>query len=235
MKTSTFLSMIAVSSLVAFFTPSSFAAEPVTLEQQLENLKLPENAAPSVVSAEKLYLVQNRYSSLRHRSEVTVGASKNFAGSSFIAMSQLDLSYRFHLNNRWNLSASGSYTFNELTSGAQELLNTKKIVPDAAYIKNRADFLVGYNLFYGKMRFSMERVAYFDIYMAAGPGRITTQFGPTTAAVVDAGAAIWVGRRWSARFGIKNSFFKEQRVLSTSNVYHMLGHLDLGVLFGGGA
>ena len=216
-------------------TDAAAAPQTPTLDSQLESLKIPENKAPTLITDEKLYSVQNRYANLKFRSEVTVGGAHNFTGSAFLRSSQIDLAYHFHVSNRWDVALSGSYGFSQLTRAADNLYKSKDILPDSTYVKNRVDLLVGYNFFYGKMRFSMERVSYFDVYLAAGPGRVTTQFGTATAAVADAGMAFWLGQRWSARVGVKNSFFKEQRVLNASNVYHMLGHLDVGVLFGGGA
>lgn len=204
------------------------------LEAKLEELKLPENTAPALVTNEKLYSVQNRYSNLQYRPEIAVGGAMNFAGSTFIKMKQVDATARFHLTNRWDVSGSYSYAFNDFTDGAKELFRTRNILADAAFVKNRADALVGFHVFYGKFRITMDRVLYFDQYVAVGPGWITTQFGTATATVADVGMVFWTGRNLNFRLGFKNSWFEEKRQLSSSRVYHLLGHLDIGYTFGGG-
>jgi uncharacterized protein with beta-barrel porin domain len=79
----------------------------------------------------------------------------------------------------------------------------------------------------------MDQVLYFDQYVAAGPGFVTTQYGSSPAAVVDVGFAFWLGRNASLRFGVKSQYFNEKRFVDSSNVTHVLGHFDIGYAFGG--
>jgi len=228
------LVLVALAPVVLLSVQPAFSAvEDESLESKLNNLSLPSNVAPAAITQEKLYSVQNRYTDLKRKSEFSLGAAKNFNSNSFVNMREIDLAYRFHINNRWNLGISGAYGFNELTTGAQVLLAKGNQLPDAAYVKRRADLLVGYNLFYGKFRLSMEQVLYFDQYLAIGPGLVTTQYGSSPAAVADVGFAFWLGRNASLRFGIKSEVFNEKRFADSSNVTHVLGHLDIGYAFGG--
>jgi len=205
-----------------------------TLESQLDDLALPSNVAPATVTTEKLYSVQDRYSNLSKRLEVTLGGGQNFTGSSFLRMRQADLTLRYHLSNRWDLAASGSMGSNELTGSAERLLEREGILPDAAYVKNRADLLLGYHLFYGKFRLSMDKVLYFDQYIAIGPGLVMTQYGTAPSGVADIGLVFWPGSHMTVRFGFKNIFFNEKRMASSSTEHHLLGHLDVGYTFGDG-
>jgi len=213
-------------------TSSVFAAPAANLNDQMNDLKLPENLAPQGVTKEKLYAAQSRYEELSHRFELDVGGSKNFTGDSFLSMSQLDMSLRYFINDRMYVSASGSYGFNSFTDSAQQLINVQGIVPDAAIVKWRTDALFGYNLFYGKFRVSMDQVFYFDQYVAIGPGLITTQFDTSPSAVADIGFALWFGNNFSARFGAKNDVFSEKKLTDTAVVDHLLGYLSIGYVFG---
>jgi outer membrane beta-barrel protein len=220
-------------SVLLLLTAVNSARAESDLTTQLDDLRIPQNVAPTGVTTEKLYAVQNRFVSLEKRFEVALGASKNFTGNGFLQMTQINGGVTYHLNNRWSLGLSGSYGFNEFTASANRLIQEERIMPDAAVVKWRSDLLLGYNLFYGKFRVSMDQVFYFDQYISAGPGLVNTQYGTTPAAVADVGFALWFGKNWSAKFGAKNSFFKEQKFMKSDMAYHLLGHIEVGYLLGG--
>jgi outer membrane beta-barrel protein len=213
------------------------ASTDVSLEDQLKMLSLPENQAPAAVSTEKLYSVQSRYNPLRGRSEVAVFAGMNLTADSFTQSQEVAVSYRYHLSDRWNLGLSGSYTFNALSTAGERLLAENQMLPDSVLVKNRADLLLGYNVFYGKFRLSMDQVLYFDQYVAVGPGLIRAEGAAgnpltnATAGVADIGFAFWMGQHTSVRLGFKNFVFREQRVNGSGLAHHMLGHLDVGYVF----
>jgi outer membrane beta-barrel protein len=204
-----------------------------SLESQLQGLNLPTNEAPAQVSVEKLYSVQNRYVPVDTRSEISLGLGKNFAADSFITSGQVDLSYRFHLNDKWHFTAGGSYAFNSLSDAGQRLLDMQQLLPDVAYVKYRLNLLAGYNLFYGKFRVSMDQVFYFDQYIAAGPGLVGMDTGTAPAAVGDIGFVFWMGRKFNAQVGFKDYYYTQKRTLTTSKVNDMVGHIDFGILLGG--
>jgi outer membrane beta-barrel protein len=205
-----------------------------SLDSQLEALSLPENQSPVPVSQEKLYSVQSRYATLKSRHELSVGFAKNMTPPSYLSSQQIDATYRFHLSDRFSLGVGGSYVFNTLTDAGEHLRDIEGIVPDAAYVKYRANFLATYNLFYGKFRVSMDRVFYFDQYLSLGPGYVVTDLSHSAAAVGDIGLALWLGRTGSIRIGLKDYYFHEVRHLSASNVQDIVFHVDLGILLGQG-
>ncbi len=229
MKTNAILLML---SALCLMNPVARAES--DLGAQLEELKLPSNVAPVGVTSEKLYSVQNRFIRLDRRFEFNLGAAKNFTGNGLLSMHQLNAGVIYHFNDRWSVSASGSYGFNDFTDSAYQLMQREGIVPDAAIVKWRSDLLANYNLFYGKFRMNMDQVFYFDQYVAAGPGLINTQYGTAPAAVVDVGFALWFGKNWSARFGAKNDFYREKTMIGNDLVDHMLGHIEVGYLIGSG-
>lgn len=204
------------------------------LNAQLDELKLPTNAAPAGVTSEKLYSVQNRLMKLDRKFEFNLGGSKNFGGSGFLQMTQVNGSVGYHFNDRWSLFLSGSYGFNDFTEAAGMLILKEGILPDVAVVNWRSDLLLGYNLFYGKFRLSLDQVFYFDQYVSVGPGLVNTQFGTTPSAVADIGVALWFGKNWSTRFGVKNQVFNEKTVSSSHLTDHVLGHVEVGYLIGGG-
>lgn len=207
-------------------------APAVSLDDQLQSLSLPSNQPPASVSQEKLYAVQNRYSSLKWKSEFTFGGAKNFNADSFITATQLDLAYRIHLSDRFNLGLYGSKGYTSLSSAGERLM-TESILPDTAYVKYRANMMVGFNAFYGKIRFSMDHVVYFDQYIALGGGRVFLDTIPATAISGDVGFVFWLGKSGSIRMGLRDDFYNQQRRLASSQVHDLLGHVDVGVLFGG--
>ncbi len=218
--------------LIGIVSTAIAASEP-SLEEMLQDLETPQNQAPASVAKDKLYSVQGRFAPLKSRSEVTVGGGYNFAGSGYLSMRQIEGAYRFHFSDRFSLGLFGSYNFNKLNESGTNLMNQNQVLPDLAYEQYRASLLFAYNTFYGKIRFGMESVTYFDQYIAVGPGIVAMNTGTSPAAVVDIGFAFWLGRTGSVRFGVQNEFFYEKRVQSTVFRNDAVAHLDVGLLFGG--
>lgn len=223
------LSTILLFSMMA--TSAAFADS--DLNTQLDELKIPGNVAPAGVTTEKLYSVQNRFNQLAKKFEFSLGAAKNFTGNGLLQMSQINGGVAYHFDDRWSVALSGSYGFNDFTASANHLIMAENIMPDAAVVNWRADILASYNLFYGKIRASMDQVFYFDQYVAVGPGLVNTQYGTVPAAVADVGVAFWFGKNWSAKFGAKNDLFREKKMTSNDMAYHLLGHIEVGYLLGG--
>lgn len=220
--------------LFSFSVRADEARPTESLENQLEALSLPENQSPVPVSSEKLYSVQSRYAPLTGRHEVSFGFGKNMTPPSYLSSNQLELEYRYHLSDRWSLSAGGSYVFSSLTDAGERLRDIEGLVPDAAYVKQRMNLLATYNLFYGKFRLSMDKVFYFDQYLSLGPGFVVADTGRSGAAVGDIGLALWLGKTGSLRFGLKDYYFHETRRLSSSMAHDLIFHFDLGILLGQG-
>lgn len=211
--------------------PASAATE--SLEQQLKGMNAPSSALPPSASAEKLYAVQTRESSLSNRHELLLGAGKSLFGQEFIVSSQFGAGYRYHLNDRFDLGVSGMYVSNGLSASAQRLIIEDRVYPDVAYSKWQADATVGLNTFYGKFRLTADNVMYFDQYVALGGGMVGLSTGSRPAAVADIGFAFWMGRSLSLRMGFKDTVYNEQRRLSRSWEQNFQFHIDAGILLGG--
>jgi outer membrane beta-barrel protein len=206
------------------------AEAPQSLDAELQKLSTEANTAPAAVTPEKLYAVQYRYAPLKYRHEISVGGAMNFTPESYLSSQQLDLAYRFYLSDRWFLGLAGSYVFNSLTKSGERLLKEVGRIPDATYTKYRADLAVGYNLFYGKFRLSMDTVFYFDNYLSIGPGLVRYGNGTQYGVVGDVGLVGWIGKNFSIRIGLKDYFVKEVRQKSSGMAHNLLGHVELGYL-----
>ncbi len=224
--------MVAPEVAVAPAAAATTANAAPSLEAQLKELDSPMNQAPAGVTKEKLYVVQSRYNPLKGRFGMSLGVARNFTGSSYLNMTQVNGDIRYHLSDRWSLNLGGAYGFNSFTADADKLMTTSGIVPDAAYVKSREHIMAAFNVFYGKFRLSMDQVFYFDQYVAAGPGLIQTQFGSAPSGNLDVGFVFWAGKRGEVRIGLENEFFNEKRMKSESFERHSLAHLDIGYTFG---
>ncbi len=209
------------------------AAPQPSLEDQLQMLNLPENQAPAMISTEKLYSVQSRYSPLEGRFELGVGMAQDLTNSAFLSSQQVGGTIRYHLSDRWSVGLAGSQVFNSMTETARLLMQRDGIVPDAAYAKYRANLEIGANTFYGKFRLGTDTVLYLDQYVALGGGVVGLNRGPTAMATFDAGFAFWIGKSGVVRLGMKDHFYRETRELSSSMTHHWLGHVELGWMPGG--
>jgi len=223
------LNLLLIASTLAL-SFSALASE-APLEEQLKAVELPGNQAPTSVSKEKLYVYQTRYLPLRHKSEVSLGFGQNLTGPSFFTTRQFEVGYRFHLNDTWSLGFEQSFVSNDLTSDGQRLFTQDHIVPDMAYARQRSELTAGYNVFYGKLRFSADSVLYFDQYIALGGGIMMMNTGNLGAAVGDVGFAFWLGQWGSARIGFKDYFFNEPSRSSSFPSNNLHAHLDLGYIF----
>ena len=202
-----------------------------SLESQLEGLSLPENQAPVGVSSEQMYSVQTRYTPLKNRIELSLGAGYNFNPGGFVSSRQFDAMARFYLSDRWFTGLGASYVSSSLNSAGESLIENEKLPPDLAYVKERYEFVGGVNVFYGKFRLSWDNVFYFDQYLSLGPALMNLDTGPAYGMVGDLGLALWLDRSFSLRLGVKDYFFNEKRRLGEGFVHHVLGHIEMGYIF----
>jgi outer membrane beta-barrel protein len=122
-----------------------------------------------------------------------------------------------------------------LSASGEQLVQQEHHAPDVSYPKYKGHFLIGFNTLYGKIRTSMDSNAYFDQYIAVGPGMLWTDKGNSPSGILDIGLAFWMKKWGSMRFGVMNELFKEKRMESAALTHHIIGHIDFGFMFGGGA
>lgn len=206
----------------------------VPLEKQLEMLKMPTNKVPGAVSEEKLYSVQLRHSPLSKRHEVSLSGARDFATDGYMDTNQVGLNYRYHFDDKWSVNAGYAKVFNELNDSGRALINQKKLVYDSDYHIAQYDVGAEYNLFYGKFRFGMDEVFYFDQYVGLSGGVIEARRGMKPTAGIDIGIAFWAGKKMSLRTGLKNNFFEEENGLGEKAIArNMVGYLAFGYFFEG--
>lgn len=211
----------------------SCGASAAKLESELSSLAMPADRGAVSIAKDKLYSVQSRFTPLGNRHEFALSGGKNVNQDGHLNSNQFGAMYRYHLNNSWSLGANFFKVNNTLSSSGEKLLNEKGVIPDRDYVKHQIDVMAEYNLFYGKLRFNMEQVTYFDQYISFGVGQVALGNGDTTAAIVDTGLAFWIGKNMSARMGLKNDFYKEENFNGSTNVHNMVGYVAFGYLFGG--
>jgi outer membrane beta-barrel protein len=209
------------------------ASSTPTLADDIESLQVDDQAQVSSVSTEKLYSFQTRYAPLTSRSEFTFTGGRNFTGDSFLATNQLGLGYRFHFSDRFSAGVEGSFVFNKLTESADRLYESQRVLPDVAYVRQRADLTLAYNLFYGKIRPGIDSNVYFDQYIALGAGGVKLDSGTKPELVADIGFAFWLGKTGSLRLGFKDYYFQETRRLSQGYTHNITGYVGVGILLGG--
>jgi len=219
---------------VVLLASSAFAntSSSSPLEAELNSLAVPSDR--SMVSTDKLYSIQSRLFPLKNRHELGLIGGKNLNQDGSINSNQFGGLYRYHLSDKWAVGLNYFKVNNELSPAGKKLVNDKGVLPDRDYVKSQTDVVAEYNLFYGKMRFDLDRVVYFDQYWDVGVGQVALGRGNSTAVVVDAGIAFWFGKMMSARMGLKNDFYNEKSLSGGStSVHNMVGYLSFGILLGG--
>jgi len=204
------------------------------LEKKLESLSIPDDKVTTVLSEDKLYVLNNRYSSLINRHELTVAGANNFTADSHLVTEQAALSYRYHFNSKWSLGARYTRYTNKLSSAGQILFNNKSILPDTDYALNGQELFVNYNTIYGKLRWSENTVVYFDQYISLGGGKVKLSSGDKNLALADIGLSFWLGNHGSARIGLKNEFYQQAQLSGSRNIHNGIGYIEFGYLFGTG-
>jgi outer membrane beta-barrel protein len=216
---------------LALLSLSAIAA-PSKLESELEALAVPVDKALVSTTKDKLYSIQERLSPLSNRHEFGLIGGRNLNQDGSIVSTQLGGLYRYHINGKWALGLNHFRMNNELSATGKKLVSEQNVVPDRDFIVSQTDLVGEYNLFYGKMRFDLDQVVYFDQFWNVGVGQVELGNSNATALVIDAGFAFWMGKMMSARIGLKNDFFKEQNLNGETNVHNMVGYLSLGILLG---
>jgi outer membrane beta-barrel protein len=204
------------------------------LEKKLESLSIPDDKVTTVLSEDKLYVLNNRYSSLINRHELTIAGANNFTADSHLVTEQAALSYRYHINSKWSLGARYTRYTNKLSSAGQILFNNKSILPDTDFALNGQELFVNYNTIYGKLRWSENSVVYFDQYISLGGGKVKLSSGDKNLALADIGLSFWLGNHGSARIGLKNEFYQQNQLSGSRNIHNGIGYIEFGYLFGTG-
>lgn len=214
------------------FSSVAFGATP-TLDSELDSLAIPSDKGMTSTASDKVFAIQTRFSPLANRHEIGFSAGKNLNIDGHLESEQWGGLYRYHLTDRWAFGFNYFKVNNELSSSGKKLVNDNGILPDRDFVKSQTDVMAEYNLFYGKMRFDLDQVVYFDQYIAAGAGSVQLGNGNTTAYILDAGFAFWFGKRGGARIGLKNDFYTEQNLNGSTKVHNMVGYLSFSLLLGG--
>jgi outer membrane beta-barrel protein len=211
-----------------------YGQENMELEKKLDALNIPDDKVTHVLSEDKFYIINTRYSSLVNRHELTLQGANNFTADSHLSTQQAALSYRYHINSTWSLGARYTRYTNKLTDAGKRLFEDKKILPDTDYAKNGQELFVNFNTIYGKLRWTQDTVVYFDQYVALGGGKVALASGPKNLAFLDLGLSFWLGGHMSARTGFKNEFYTQTQLSGARFIHNGIGYIEFGYLFGSG-
>ncbi len=218
-------------SLLILQSPSFLAKD--SLEEKLEQLNIPSHKVTPVVSKDKLYVVNTRYSGLVKRHEVSFFGANNFNADGHLVTKQGGVAYRYHFNDKWELGARYGRYSNQLSQSGQTLLNEYSLLPDSDYSVSSMTLFTSYNTVYGKVRMTKESVLYFDQFISLGVGRMETAIGNQLMLVGDLGLSFWLGKNFSARFGLNNELYNREQRGNKKLIHNVMGYVEMGLLFGG--
>lgn len=223
-----------IAGIIASSALSVSAAPKSDLSKKLESLNIPSDKVTPLVSEEKLYVVNKRYSSLTNRHELSFAGGNNFNADDHLSSTMVAAAYRYHVNSDWSVGARYSEYQNELSGSGKKLYDDRKLLPDSDYALKGSEVFVNYNTIYGKLRLTSDTIVYFDQYISLGYGTIALANGETQNYIADLGFSFWIGKHMSARVGAKNEFYQQQKMNGDSNVHAVQGYLEFGYLFGEG-
>lgn len=202
----------------------------VGLAEQMEQLSGGSNR-------EKFYVVQSQKSGNAGVYDLAIGAGVNATGDVNVKSTDTIFRAKYHANNHFFVSLASNQVKNEFNESAKRRVSEDGIYPDVGFVTSRNDLSFGYNLIYGKARFTKDTVFFFDQYASLGVGLIEqtdTRHSYVTPAVVgDLGISFWFARRVSLAVGGKTYRFRETRIATSSTANHVIGYANLGMLLGG--
>lgn len=206
------------------------------LSKKLDRLRIPDDKVSPLVTQDKLYTVNQRYSSLVNRHEFSLSGGKNFNSVSHIDNRLTSALYRYHVNSDFHVGLRYNQYYSDLTEAGKQLYQEKAIIPDADFAIKSTSAFVGFNTFYGKMRLTEKSVVYFDQYVSFGYGEVElAENGLQKMVNIDAGFSFWLGKQFSARFGVNNEFYTQRRRRGLTNVHNLMSYMEFGYLFGEGS
>lgn len=214
---------------------STFAVANTDLTNKLDELRVPDDKVSPVVTEDKLYIVNKRYSSLVNRHELSFSGGKNMNSVSHIDNKLTSWLYRYHINSNFQVGLRYNTYYNDLTSSGKTLYKEEALLPDTDFAFKSTSAFLGINTFYGKMRLTEKSVIYFDQFVSLGYGEVDlAENGLQKMINLDAGFSFWMGKKMSLRFGLNNEFYSQRRRSGLTNVHNMMGYFELGYLFGQG-
>lgn len=222
-------------STIAFAKEKKAELQKSNLEKKLEALNIPSDKVTPIVSRDKLFSVNQRYSSLRQRFEFTMFGANNFTADSHLETTMTGATMRYHFNGRWSIGARYSEYFNQLSEAGKELFRNAQKLPDTDYAIKSTEGFINFNTVYGKLRLTQDTIVYFDHYISLGYGNIQLAEEETQMYSVETGFAFWIGKNFSSRFGVKSESYTQQKLSGDENVHNMMGYAEIGYLFGEGS
>lgn len=204
-----------------------------SVENKLDKLNIPSHRVSPLISKDKLYVVNKRYSSLVKRHEINLSGANDFAAEGHLITRQVTASYQFHLDSKWSFGLSRTNYYNELSKAGKTLFENKQILSDSDYAYSSTQVFTSFNTIYGKVRFAKDSVVYFDQFVSLGIGKVDLKSGSQNLATLDLGLAFWIGKNYSFKTGLKNEFYTQRQLSGETDVHNGMGYVSFGYLFGG--
>ena len=90
-----------LSLILGLFLFSTLSNAEDNLINKLDALNIPSDKVTPLLSEDQLESVNERYSHLNKRHELTLSGANNFTADSHLETRQIGASYRYHINSRW--------------------------------------------------------------------------------------------------------------------------------------
>lgn len=219
--------------IILAFAVSLNAYSVEKIEDKLDKLRIPSDRVTPLVSKDKLYVVNQRYSTLKNRHEISILGGNDFAAEGHLLTRQLGLSYQYHLNSKWSFGLRRTSYFNELSEAGKTLFENQSILSDTDFALSNTELFTSYNTVYGKVRFAKDNVLYFDQYVSLGLGKVDLKSGNQNMASIDLGLSFWIGKNFSFKTGLRNELYNQRQLMGEKSIHNAIGYLSFGYLFGG--
>jgi outer membrane beta-barrel protein len=153
-------------------------------------------------------VVQDRLYPKLHRFELSVGAG-SLIGDPFLAMHTVGGSLGFHFSELFSVHAIG---WGALVNPSSALTTLQSQTGASANTNQPQSYFGGEaraSLLYGKLNLVDAMILYFDTYLSAGAGRISTETGGDFLINVGIGEQIHISRTWSINLDYKALYYQE--------------------------
>jgi outer membrane beta-barrel protein len=153
-------------------------------------------------------VVQDRLYPKLHRFEISAGAS-SLIGDPFLSMHTFGGSLGFHFSELFSIHAVG---WTAVVNPSSALTTLQSQTGASANTNQPQNYFGGEgraSLLYGKLNLVDAMILYFDTYLSAGAGRISTETGNNFLVNVGIGEQIHITRTWSINLDYKALYYQE--------------------------
>lgn len=178
----------------------------------------------------KVEVVQERIVPRRNRIEIIPDFQDVLGGDAYVKTRSVGLGLVYHFNPRWSLAGKYNYSFNEMSSEGDYLINNYSKVAAMDWQKTSYMAVLNWYPIYGKFNFLDMGVVHFDLYGLAGYGRVSLNSGEKPTYTAGTGFGFWWSKHLTTRIELRYQTYKSERFTGDKDMNLTVASVGFGYL-----